>query len=347
MKYIILFIKNITHLPWKIVSWFFHNSEFRSLDWVQKSPLPTARRAMGAFFANEKIYVIGGDEVKEVVDDYIFTRPSEDVMEYSSEADTWTVKGQMMTPRTSFALVTWDNKAYVLGGFEKLPNQWKSCQVFESYDPTTEVWASEGSVPSLSTFYSAAATNDGFIYTFGGHLKVSEWSNDWEYSDVVSKYNIAEQSWSFPGTIAPMPTARAGLATLQGHDGLIYAIGGIGVGGRLGVVEAYNPETNTWTPKAPMLTPRSDLAVVLGPTGLIYAIGGMSDSNATVNTVEQYDPTANSWTSVSNINTARMFHCAVLTSENRVIVIGGHEKPSCDAPPVFLDTVESTISPVD
>lgn len=347
MNYILFYIKKIAQLILKIVGLFFQNSAFRSLDWVQKSRLPTARRSMGAFFANGKIYVIGGDEVREVVDDYIFTRPSGDVLEYSSGADAWVVKGQMITPRTGFALVTSNNKAYVLGGFEKMPNQWKSSQVFEIYDPATGLWASEDNVPLLTTFYSAAATSDGFIYTFGGNRKVSELSNDWEYSGVVSKYNIAERSWSSPGILAPMPTARASLATLQGHDGLIYAIGGIGDGGRLSVVEAYNPETNTWIPKAPMLTARSDLAVVIGPTGLIYAIGGMSDSDETVTTVEQYDPAEDSWTSVSHILTARMFHCAVLTDDYRIFVIGGHEKPSCDAQPVFLDTVESTISSVN
>ena len=50
---------------------------------------------------------------------------------------------------------------------------------------------------------------------------------------------------------APMPTARGWLSTCT-VDNSIYAIGGaLDVGSNLDLVEAFDPLTNTWTPKTP------------------------------------------------------------------------------------------------
>jgi hypothetical protein len=64
-------------------------------------------------------------------------------------------------------------------------------------------------------------------------------------------------------TKALMPTLRLGLATAA-VDGLVYAIGGFQAaqGSGLTTVEAYDPVTDTWTPKASMPTGRRWLTAV-------------------------------------------------------------------------------------
>jgi hypothetical protein len=48
-----------------------------------------------------------------------------------------------------------------------------------------------------------------------------------------------------------MPTPRAGLV-VGVMGGILYAAGGANGTGNLPVVEAYDPATNTWTPRASM-----------------------------------------------------------------------------------------------
>src|SRR5947209_4464305 len=90
-------------------------------------------------------------------------------------------------------------------------------------------------------------------------------------------------SWS---TLAPMPTARFGLAAATGPDGRTYAIGGYN-NAFFNTVEAFNG--STWTSVAPMLTARTSLAVATGSDGRIYAIGGVDKNGIPQKVVEAYN----------------------------------------------------------
>ena len=72
-----------------------------------------------------------------------------------------------------------------------------------------------------------------------------------------------------------MPTGRRFLSTATA-DGKIYVFGGKEqVPGPSGdTVEAYDPQTNTWTPKRPMTTPRHTVATAT-VDGKIYLFGGV------------------------------------------------------------------------
>ncbi|WP_459195664.1 kelch repeat-containing protein [Wukongibacter baidiensis] len=74
--------------------------------------------------------------------------------------------------------------------------------------------------------------------------------------------------------MANMPTKRCDLALAE-SDGKIYAVGGFGERRQiLGVLEVYDPKTNTWTTKADMPTKRRNLGAVT-VNGKIYSIGGL------------------------------------------------------------------------
>jgi len=132
---------------------------------------------------------------------------------------------------------------------------------------------------------------------------------------------------------APMPTPRAELAaaTAVGADGRsrIYAIGGRNAdSSALSTVEAYDPETDTWTPVASMSTPRSRLAAATGLDGRIYAIGGQGLSDLA--TVEAYDPITDTWSTVAPVQgecwegqPCRSGHAAATGADGRIYAIGG------------------------
>ena len=115
----------------------------------------------------------------------------------------------------------------------------------------------------------------------------------------------ATNKWT---TVAPIPTARYGLAAVTGPDGRIYAIGGnwVQVGPEI-PVEAYDTKSDTWTTVAKHATARVYLAAATGADGRIYAIGGFQEGNGKrLNTVEAYDTKTNNWTTVAAMPTALM-----------------------------------------
>jgi hypothetical protein len=80
-----------------------------------------------------------------------------------------------------------------------------------------------------------------------------------------------------------MPTARTNFG-VGVVNGALYAVGGVNTSSVLATVEAYDPISNTWTPKAPMPTARTYLGVGV-VNGVLYAVGG-----GILATVEAYIP---------------------------------------------------------
>src|SRR5581483_2365839 len=106
----------------------------------------------------------------------------------------------------------------------------------------------------------------------------------------VEEYDPGTNMWTNCGTPAPanactpMPTARdsLGMAALSGK---LYAVGG-NDGSVSNAVEAYDPTTNTWAPKAPMTTARRYLGVAASFNGKLYAVGGSLGGSTGLATVE-------------------------------------------------------------
>src|SRR5438445_119987 len=122
---------------------------------------------------------------------------------------------------------------------------------------------------------------------------------------------------------APMLTARYGLG-VAAIDGVLYAVGGsrIGVpGGRLAIVEAYDPATDTWTTKASMPTARFGLGVA-AIDGVLYAVGGVSNTDDLLATVEAYDPATDTWTTKAPMPTGRLYLASGAISPN-LYAVGG------------------------
>ncbi len=109
---------------------------------------------------------------------------------------------------------------------------------------------------------------------------------------------------------APMPTQRAGLG-VGVVNGVLYAIAGDSgaeiPNDYLSVVEAYDPATDKWTPRAPTPTVRRDSAVGV-VNGIMYVVGGDCCSKLggrVLNSVIAYDPTTDKWTEKAPMPTAR------------------------------------------
>ena len=118
-----------------------------------------------------------------------------------------------------------------------------------------------------------------------------------------------------------MPTARVapGAVTINNR---LYVVGGFPNGGPASsVVEVYDPQLNTWTPRSPMPTARARLALgVINNT--LYAVGGFSGQPAAQSAVEAYDPSTNTWFARAPVNRERYGHAAGVIG-GKLYVVGG------------------------
>ncbi len=128
-----------------------------------------------------------------------------------------------------------------------------------------------------------------------------------------------------------LPTPRMNLSAAS-VNGVLYAMGGItvqwyGADPPNATVEAYDPVTNAWTPRAPMPTPRASFGVGV-INGVLYAVGGWQ--SGPVGAVEAYNPATNTWAAKAPLPTPR-YDLAVAVVDGTLYAMGGsHEAATCN-----------------
>ena len=270
-------------------------------DWVRKADMPTARGQISAGVVDSVIYVIGGTPLQATVEAYDPVR------------DTWEAKADMPTPRvtdTSTSVV--DGLIYTIGGSK---GGGQIIPTVEVYAPATDTWEARADMPTPRANFPTCELN-GRIYAFGGEHS----ANLAAPTGIVEEYDPVNNTWAKK---ADMPDIREGHAAVAVDDS-IYIIGGedtgILSGPAISTVQAYDPDTDTWTRKADMPTARAGLTAVV-VNGNIYAIGGIVNG-VLLPTVEIYDPMRDSWRAGVDLPTTRTLHsCAAV--DGRIYVIGG------------------------
>ncbi len=293
--------------------------------WIQKADMLNKRKDHALCEMDGKIYAFGGIDWNNVnATDNAFT--SMEV--YDPVQDTWTAKAEMGTKRCNFPACVYQGKILAVGGSRSL--YWNPVNTIEEYDPLTDTWTTLTELP-IPRLGLAASLVNGKIVVIGGSADIS--TNPFSEVDV---YDLETDTWT---SAAVMPTPRNNLSSAV-LDGEIYAIGGmLGVQrGELGetTVEAYDPETDTWTTKAPLITPRKYfMACTLN--GKIYVFGGASGyCEGILSSVEEYDPVTNTWK--EGTDAPRILGAAgVASSSNGIIYISGGNIAAC--PPTVVKSV--------
>ena len=119
-----------------------------------------------------------------------------------------------------------------------------------------------------------------------------------------------------------MPIARFGHSA-EVVDEKIYVMGGAIDNSLIGIrsVEAYDPATNTWTPKDSLSFP-----VCLHTSSVvndkIYIFSGGNGFSILYNNVEEYDPVLDKWTEKTPIISPR-WGASASTLDDKIYVIGG------------------------
>ena len=222
-------------------------------------------------------------------------------------------KAPLSTPRMAVTSVANGGEIYVIGGITK---QGKFSSLIEKYNPSTDKWSKETSMPAPISMAVAVAIGKK-IYILGGRNR----------SGIINKleiYDTESKSWKKG---KPMPISRwYHMATAYNQK--IYVIGGISGTGRsrkaLTKVEIYDSVKDTWSEAKPLPTPKQGGAAATVKEK-IYVIGGRTgagDSGYATKSVDIYDPIKNSWTSGKAMPEARTgIQSAVI--DNRIYVVGG------------------------
>lgn len=246
--------------------------------WTTKTPMPTRRGELGVAAVNGILYAIGGVDYgpgggAPIADGWVEA--------YDPTTDSWTTKSPMPTPRSDFGIAVVNGIIYTIGGGGAacaVPT-YRACTTVEAYDPATDTWTTKASLPTPRMSLGAANAG-GIIYAVGGSNDANFWLA------TVEAYDPASDTWS---TKASLATARFGLG-VAAINGRVYALGGYMAVDNYAtltpVLEAYDPATNTWTPKPEMLGPRVYMATAV-LQGLLYVVGGMGGNSAFL---EAYHP---------------------------------------------------------
>jgi N-acetylneuraminic acid mutarotase len=230
-----------------------------------------------------------------------------------AQANTWTKKADMPTPRSNISSTVLNGKIIVAGG---MLQDFSSSSAVEEYDPKTDAWVKKGNMTTARDTIAVGVIN-GKFYAIGGIFGCDE------PTPLVEEYDPATDKWTKK---ADMPTARL-LASASIVNGKIYVIGGsIGHGDQncswwsgVSTVEEYDPATDKWTKKTDMPTARACLSTC-AVNGKIYAIGGFSFGLFSM--VEEYDPITDKWTKKKDMPTKRC-NFAAATVNGRIYAIGG------------------------
>lgn len=210
------------------------------------------------------------------------------------------------------------------------------------YNPLTNTWAATQTVPTGRSHAGIVKTNDGKIWVMGGW-----YGGNSTGSDVVEVYDPATGVWECSvgdyaegctsQTLAPVPTARGGLlnGAVLGPDGKIYLVGGTGSYVYYDLIEAYDPNNNTWhcstndtaigcnsTGITP-LTNGMETQVITGPDSKIYTVGGDSGIGVRSTEVKAYDVYTNQWEIKEPMPEPVYFFGLTVGPDDKIYTVGG------------------------
>jgi subtilisin family serine protease len=255
--------------------------------WQSRTSMPSARRGLAVWAANNILYAIGGTNAAGTA--------LRTVQAYNPGTNSWTTKASLPVARqTGNGATTIQGILYLAGGHN---GAGALTRTLYAYNPSTNTWSSRAQMPAFSSCGGSGAIA-GKLYVFSGCTRSSTGAQ--VAARLLHRYDPATNAWTTlraaPVThFQPMVTVNAGK---------LYVVGGNnGSGTAFGRLDVYDPATNAWTTRAAMPTPRLGAAgTSIG--GKVYVFGGRNGTTY-LSTVEAYDPVSDSWATRPSMPTAR------------------------------------------
>lgn len=318
------------------------NSAWAQGKWIKLAPFPEPSEELLGAAANGKMYVFCGLAPG--------WKPKALVYEYDPAGDKWTRKKPMALPSHHVAFTEYRGKIYAFGGFvlpQSGPPSWVPINNAWEYDPAADAWKALAPMPTRRGSPVAVTIGDK-IYVIGGAVpgpKETAVHPARPHTSVgtVEEYDPAANTWR---ERAPMPTPR-NHATAGAVNGKAYVVGGrvgaafvSGGSSNIGVIEAYDPATDSWSrglPRAPTVRSAGAGGVY---EGRIYVSGGEYQDYrmmATLKSFEAFDPATNTWQTLPSLPVSRHGLAAAVIG-NRLHMVSGDVQSAGSG--VHVDTEE-------
>ena len=185
-----------------------------------KMPLSVINGNWQSEVVDGKIYIIGG------IDTFIGTIHVLQTNEvYDPANDSWSQAAPVPSPISGYASAVWDNRIYIIGGFDACeyggmsPAVYSCVNLVQIFDPSTNQWGQGTPMPIAMMSMAAAATTGIYapqrIYVVGG------WEN-FSFLNYTQIYDPQTGNWSNGSSIR---TATRDLC-LENVNDKLYAFGG-------------------------------------------------------------------------------------------------------------------------
>jgi hypothetical protein len=190
--------------------------------------------------------------------------------------------------RGSTGLAMHDNKFYLVGG-NTVGHSGGYVSYFDEFDPSTGTWTVLTDAPRARDHFQAAVI-DNNLYALGGRLTGGPGGLFEPQVYEVDVYNFSTSTWSTLDVSQNIPYPRAGLGVVV-FNNEIFTIGGETTfnnttNGPVGVVESYNPSTNTWTTRNGLNHERHGFQPIV--SGNAIYVASKSEGNTAMKSMEYY-----------------------------------------------------------
>ncbi len=249
--------------------------DYASNTWTQGGLAPVEFNHFQAVSYEGLIWVIGAFKTNEPNPeqnaDYIYM--------YNPASEQW-IQGMEIPAsrkRGSAGLAVYNNKFYVVGGNNN-GHSGGYVSYFDEFNPATGVWTSLTNAPRARDHFQAAIFGNK-LYAMGGRLTGGPGGLFEPQIPEVDVYDFLSSQWSTLPINLNIPSPRAGLG-IAVFENKIFTIGGETTfnrssNGQVGIVESFNPLTNTWTNQNSLSFTRHGFQPIVSGT-TIYVAGGSS-----------------------------------------------------------------------
>jgi N-acetylneuraminic acid mutarotase len=219
------------------------------------------------------IYCVGGSAVTipDIADRVFRYNPVTDVI--SPVAAPWPAVMGMVLPG---GFTVFNNKLYILGGFDTITNGGQAINQIWEFTPTTNVWVQKSTVLPVALGYIPTTTIGSFIYTGGGSDitagVLTDTTNSFRYDPVADSIT----------TIAPIPRMTGETRALTFCNQMYVMGGGRTAPNPSNEVDIYDPVSNTWSMGLPFVTARRNFPTATDGTTHIWLSGGYASDGVTV-----------------------------------------------------------------
>lgn len=217
--------------------------------------------------------------------------PEEHIWLYHLPTDTW-IEGPEIPEnrrRGGAGLVVYKDKFYLVGG-NTMGHNGGYVNWFDAYDPKKNSWTVLENASQQRDHFSAAIINNT-LFAIGGRQSGGPQGVFAPLIDRVDTYNFETKTWKTLASVLPTPRAAPSVAVFNNE---ILVMGGEGETRKAAykIVEAYNPETKTWSQKPDMHYPRHGTQAITSENSIYITAGSPTRGGGRQLNMEAYNETS-------------------------------------------------------